>query len=186
LSKDPSIPQIDETDYGLLALVQKDGRAPNTKLAKKLHLSETPCWRRLKRLEDKGIIKGYQANLDRRLLGFGVLAFVQICFAIHTDDSPEKFEEAIQGIPEVLSCHNVTGESDYLLQIVSTDLETYEKLLRRVLRKLPGVTSIKSSFCLREVKASTHLPLTTTGKSGKIENHFNSGEAHHRSEYHSA
>ena len=159
MSKNLSKIKIDETDYGLLALLQKDGRAPNTKLAKKLNLSETPCWRRLKHLEDIGIIKGYQANLDRRLLGFGVLAFVQISFAIHTDDSPEKFEEAIQGIPEVLSCHNVTGESDYLLQIVSADLETYEKLLRNVIRKLPGVTSIKSSFSLREVKASTQLPL---------------------------
>ena len=151
--------KIDEIDYALLALLQKDGRASNVKLAENLNLSETPCWRRLKRLEDSGFIKGYQANLNRRLLGFGVLAFVQICFAIHTDDSPEQFEKAIQEIPEILSCHNVTGEADYLLEIVSEDLETYEKLLRRVIRRLPGVTSIKSSFSLREVKASTNLPL---------------------------
>ena len=168
MRKNISIPKIDETDYDLLALLQKDGRAPNAKLAKNLNLSETPCWRRLKRLEDTGIIKGYQANLDRHLLGFGVLAFVQLCFAIHTDDSLEKFEEAIQGIPEILSCHNVTGEADYLLQIVSEDLETYEKLLREVIRRLPGVTSVKSSFSLREVKASTNLPLV--GNNPSVDN----------------
>ena len=159
MRKNPPLPKIDETDYALLALLQKDGRASNVKLAENLNLSETPCWRRLKRLEDTGFIKGYQANLNRRQLGFGVLAFVQICFAIHTDDLPEQFEQAIQGIPEVLSCHNVSGEADYLLQIVSEDLETYEKLLRGVIRRLSGVTSIKSSFSLREVKASTNLPL---------------------------
>jgi len=150
---------IDETDYALLAVLQEDGRASNVKLAKHLNLSETPCWRRLKRLEDSGFIKGYQANLDRRLLGFGVLAFVQISFAIHTGDSPEQFEQAIQEIPEVLTCHNVSGDAEYMLQIVSKDLETYEKLLREVIRRLPGVTSIRSSFSLREVKASTNLPL---------------------------
>lgn len=159
MRKNLSITNIDETDYALLALLQKDGRASNVKLAKNLNLSEAPCWRRLKRFEDTGIIKGYQANLNRHLLGYGVLAFVQICFAIHTDDAPEKFEEAIKGIPEILSCHNITGEADYLLQIVSEDLETYEKLMRGVLRRLPGVTSIKSSFSLREVKDTTHLPL---------------------------
>lgn len=158
---------IDETDYALLDLLQKDGRASNVKLAENLNLSETPCWRRLKRLEDVGFIKGYQANLNRRLLGFGVFAFVQIRFAIHTDDSPEHFEQAIQGIPEILSCHNVTGEADYLLEIVSEDLETYEKLLSKVIRKLPGVTSIKSSFSLREVKASAILPLVGVDSSGE-------------------
>ncbi len=151
--------KLDETDYTLLSLMQKDGRASNVKLAQILNLSETPCWRRLKRLEETGCIIGYQANLNRRILGFGVLAFVHICFAIHTDDSPDLFEEAIQAIPEVLCCHNVTGEADYFLQVVAQDLEAYEQLLSQKLRKLPGVTSIKSSFSLREVKYSTNLPL---------------------------
>ena len=168
MSKKLPLVTIDETDYALLALLQEDGRASNVKIAKHLNLSETPCWRRLKRLEDSGFIKGYQANLDRRLLGFGVLAFVQISFAIHTDDSPEQFEHAIQEIPEILSCHNVSGDAEYLIQIVSKDLETYEKLLREVIRKLPGVTAIKSSFSLREVKASTNLPLVAGNPSVDI------------------
>jgi len=151
--------KLDETDYALLSLIQKDGRASNVKLAQILNLSETPCWRRLKRLEETGCIKGYQASLNHRLLGFGVLAFVHVTFAIHTDDSPELFEEAIQSIPEVLSCHHVTGEADYFLQIVAEDLDAYGRLLSKELRKLPGVTSIKSSFSLRELKNSTDLPL---------------------------
>ena len=96
MSKKSPLATIDDTDHALLALLQKDGRASNVKLAKQLNLSETPCWRRLKRLEDQGFMKGYHANLDRRLLGFGVLAFVQVSFAIHTGDSPEQFEQAIQ------------------------------------------------------------------------------------------
>ncbi len=151
--------KLDETDLALLNLLQKDGRLSNVKLAEKLNLSETPCWRRLKRLEESGYIRGYQAKLNRQLLGFGVLAFVQICFSIHTDDSPAQFENAILEIPEVLSCHNVSGEADYLLHIVSESLESYEKLLSGVIRRLPGVTSIKSSFSLRAVKDTTDLPI---------------------------
>ena len=151
--------ELDDTDLSLLSLVQEDGRISNTKVAEKLSLSETPCWRRRKRLEKKGFINDYQANLNRNRLGFGVLALVQISFANHTDDAPLKFEEAVQKIPEILSCHNVTGESDYFLQIVSHDLASYELFLRTVMRKLPGVTSIRSSLSLREVKSSTRLPL---------------------------
>jgi len=150
---------LDTTDYALLALVQKDGRISNVKVAEALSLSETPCWRRLKRLEDKGYIDSYQANLNRHRLGFGVLALVQICFANHTDDAPSQFEKSVRSIPEILSCHNVTGEADYFLQIVAKDLVAYERFLRKVLRKLPGVTSIQSSLSLREVKHSTRLPL---------------------------
>jgi len=151
--------KLDQTDCAMLALLQKDGRASNVKLANKLNLSETPCWRRLKRLEEVGYIQGYQANLNRHLLGLAVLAFVQISFSNHTDKSLIEFEKAIQKIPEVLSCHNISGESDYLLLVVSESLEAYEKLSRNVIRRLPGVTSMKTSFSLKEIKASTRLPI---------------------------
>ena len=145
-----------------MALVQDDGRISNVKVAETLALSETPCWRRLKRLEESGYIDGYQANLNRHRLGLGVLALVQICFANHTDDAPSQFEEAVQNIPEVLSCHNVTGEADYFLQIIARDLVEYELFLRKVLRRLPGVTSIQSSISLREVKNTTRFPVNGT------------------------
>jgi Transcriptional regulators len=159
MSKDKPTADFDATDRALLELVQRDGRMSNAKLAEALSLSETPCWRRLKRLEAEGVIEGYQANVNRRSLGYGVLALVELCFASHTGDAPELFEQAVQHIPEVLSCHNVTGEADYILQVVAADLEAYGVFVSDVLRKLPGVTSIRSSLSLREVKASTRLPL---------------------------
>lgn len=155
--------KIDETDCAILNLLQEDGRASNVKLADTLNLSETPCWRRLKRLEETGYIQAYQANLNRELLGFGVLAFVEISFSTHTEQTLVKFEQAVQEIPEVLFCHNISGESDYLLQVVTENLESYEKLSRNVIRRLPGVTSVKTSFCLKEIKASTKLPVSTNG-----------------------
>jgi DNA-binding Lrp family transcriptional regulator len=148
-----------QTDLALLDLLQKDGRASNVTLARKLNLSESPCWRRQKRLEENGFIKGYHAHLDRKCLGFGVFAFVQISFSIHRDDALVDFEQAIQDIPEVLCCHNISGESDYLLQVVSESLESFEKLSRTVIRRLPGVTSVKTSFSLKEIKNSTQLPI---------------------------
>ncbi len=153
---------LDKTDYSLLAYLQNNGRASNVELADHLNLSETPSWRRLKRLETDGIIKGYQANLDRRKLGFDILAFVQIMFSVHTDDTSDKFEQSIKEVPEILSCYNITGEADYMLVIVSENLATYEKLLRLTIRRLPGVTSIKSILSMREVKNTTSLPLSNS------------------------
>lgn len=156
----PTDTHLDQTDGTMLDLLQKDGRASNVTLAARLNLSESPCWRRQKRLEENGFIKGYHAHLDRRRLGFGVVAFVQISFSIHRDDSVIDFEQAVQDIPEVLFCHNISGESDYLLQIVTRSLESYEKLSRNVIRRLPGVTSVKTSFSLKEIKHSTQLPIS--------------------------
>ncbi len=150
---------LDKTDYSLLTYLQNNGRASNVQLADHLNLSETPSWRRLKRLEGDGIIKGYQANLDRSKLGFDILAFVQIMFSVHTDDTPEKFEQTVKEVPEILSCYNITGEADYMLVIISENLAKYEKLLRLTIRRLPGVSSIKSSLSLREIKNTTSLPL---------------------------
>lgn len=161
MEKETSFEWVDNVDFALLDLLQKDGRATNVKLANHLNLSETPCWRRLKRLEDAGIIEGYRAKLNRRKLGFDIHAFVQVFSGSHTDDSLERFEQAIREIPEVISCHNLTGDTDYLMQIVTKDLDSYERLLRKVIRRLPGVTSVKTSVCLREIKGSEDLPLTT-------------------------
>ena len=155
---------LDATDRALLALLQADGRMSNAKLAEALSLSETPCWRRLRRLEAEGFIEGYQANVSRRKLGFGVLALVQVGFANHADDAPERFEAAVREIPEILSCHNVTGGADYVLEVIARDLPAYGQFVAEVLRRLPGVTSLRSSLSLREVKATTRLPLERGGK----------------------
>lgn len=150
---------LDETDRTILRLLQEDGTLSNAKLAERLSLSVTPCWRRIRRLEEEGFIDGYQANLNRRKLGFGVLAFVQLSFDIHTDDSANRFEKAVLTYQEVLSCHKITGKADYLLQVVSGDLDSYGEFVEQVLRVMPGVTSIHSSLALREIKSSSRLPV---------------------------
>lgn len=150
---------FDEIDCAMLDLLQNNGRASNVTIARHLNLSETPCWRRMKNLEEQGVIKGYHALLDRNKVGLGVIVFVEISFSTHSDTYLEDFEKAVQNIPEVLSCHNISGESDYLLQIVSESLDAYEELSRNVIRRLPGVNSVKSSFSLKEIKNSIQLPI---------------------------
>jgi DNA-binding Lrp family transcriptional regulator len=150
---------IDAVDIALLGFLQKNGRATNVEIANHLHLSETPTWRRLRRLEESGTIEGYSAQLNRRALGFDILAFVQVSFSVHTNNEPERFEQAIQAIPEILSCYNITGDADYLLVVTTRDLSSYEELLRTTIRSLPGVTSLKTMLSLREVKNTNSLPL---------------------------
>lgn len=150
---------LDQTDRAILRELQADGRLSNAKLSEKLALSETPCWRRLKRLEAEGFIEGYQANLSRKKLGYGVVAFVQVTLGNHAGETPLLFEKLVASMPEILSCHNVTGDCDYMMQIVAEDLDTYGTFVRDQLRKLPGVTSIRSNLSLRDVKSSTALPV---------------------------
>ena len=146
-------------DLALLRLLQHNGTLSNAALAEQLNLSVTPCWRRRKRLEEEGYIASYQANLDRRRLGYQVLAFVQIRFGAHTDEAPDRFESVIRALPEVLCCHKITGESDYLLQVVAPDLDAYADFLEGTLRKQPGITAIQSSLALREIKAGARIPV---------------------------
>lgn len=159
MGKDPLESNLDAVDRAILRHLQKDGRITNAKLAEKLSLSETPCWRRLKRLEAEGYIEGYQANLNRRKLGYGVLAFVQLSVSIHTDEATARFENVVRSCPEVIACHNITGQADFLLQVVAPDLDSYGAFIDRVFRKLPEIRAIHSSVSLREIKASNRLPL---------------------------
>lgn len=150
---------LDKTDLAMLARLQQDGRLANTKLAEELALSEASCWRRQKRLEELGVIEGYQANLNRRKLGIGVMAFVQIVCTQHSEEVTAHFERIIRASPNVVDCHNTTGEADFLLKVVAKDLDDYSRFVDRVLRQLPGVLSIRSNISLREMKVSNRLPV---------------------------
>ena len=150
---------LDKTDRAILAALQRDGRMPIARLADTVGLSETPCARRLKRLESDGYIERYRAHLSRKALGFGVVAFVLVRFAVHDRDVANRFEREILAIERILSCHNVSGTADYLLQVVARDLDDYGTFLRESLRNLPGVTSIESALSLREVKREAEMPL---------------------------
>ena len=150
---------LDDTDRAILRLLQQDGTLSTPQLAEQVALSVTPCWRRVKRLEEQGFISGYQARLNRRKLGLDILAFVQLTFGVVTDKSIQRFEETVLQRPEVLSCHKVTGQADYLLQVVAPSLDAYSDFVETVLRGTPGISLIHSSLALREIKASSQLPV---------------------------
>ncbi|MGE4298992.1 MAG: Lrp/AsnC family transcriptional regulator [Desulfovibrionaceae bacterium] len=151
---------LDEKDMGILRALQQDGRTPNAKLAEQVALSEAACWRRLKRLQDGGVIEGYEAVLNRRALGFGVLSFVQLSCNQHSEEVTRELERIVLDNPNVLSCHNTTGDDDFLLQVVAKDLDDYSRFVENVLRKIPGATNIRSNISLRELKASRRLPIS--------------------------
>lgn len=151
--------KLDRTDLKILDALQKNGRLTNAELAEKVGLSLSPCWRRLKRLEDTGIIAGYQAIINRKALGLGVTAFVRMDIERHTPAQERRFEEAIADLPEIVSCHVISGEGAFLLTVVCESLEAYSKFALDTLMALPNVKDTQTSFSLKEVKASTALPI---------------------------
>ncbi|WP_233867865.1 Lrp/AsnC family transcriptional regulator [Paraburkholderia adhaesiva] len=150
---------LDKLDRAILGALQTDGRISNARLAETVGLSETPCARRLKRLEQDGVIERYRAVLSRRALGYGVVAFAYVRFAVHDRALADRFDREVRAIERIVSCHNVSGSADYILQIVARDLDDYGTFVLDKLRSLPGVTSVESSLSLREVKADGGLPL---------------------------
>ena len=155
--------QIDEVDAEILDSLQRNGRLSNAKLAKQVSLTEPSCWRRVRRLEAEGVIEGYRAVLNRRSLGLGLLAFVQLGFGQHDPEATAEMERILSGCPNVLSCHNTTGKADFLLQVVARDLDDYSRFVETVLRKLPGVVSVTSNLSLRELKLTGRLPVSADG-----------------------
>ena len=150
---------LDRIDRRLLEEIQRDARLTTAELAARVSLSASPCWRRLKRLEAAGVIRGYHARLDADRLGWGVTAFVHVLLENHSAELGAQFEHAVQAIPEVIACHNVSGQYDFLLQVVARDLKSFGEFARSAIRTLPGVKEMNSSFSLREVKAGLALPM---------------------------
>jgi Lrp/AsnC family transcriptional regulator, leucine-responsive regulatory protein len=151
---------IDRTDRRILNALQRDGRISNVALAEEVNLSPSPCLRRLKRLEERGMIAGYRAVLDRRRVGLGLTLFVEIKVTGHGGDRAASLEKAFNEMEEVVAAHIVSGPSaDFLLEIVVPDLEAYEQLLLKRLLALPGVADVNTSFSLRTIKSSGPLPL---------------------------
>lgn len=154
--------ELDRTDRRLLAALQDDARLTVAELAERVALSTSPCWRRVRRLEQAGYIEGYHAHLSAAKLGYGITAFVSVVMGSHTQDVARAFEAAVQDIPQVVACHNVSGEYDFLLEVVATDLAAYGEFARNVLQGLPGVRELHSSFSLMSIKARRRLPLAGT------------------------
>lgn len=145
--------KVDAFDRQILDLLREDGRMSNIELAAKVHLSPTPVLRRVRRLEEAGVITGYTALVDETVLGFGISVFVSVKLDRQVDEALAKFEAAIADFPEVVDCWLMTGNRDYLMRIATDSLKGFEAFLVGRLTKVPGVSSIESSIPLRRVKA---------------------------------
>ena len=150
---------MDETDRKILRVLQKHPEMSVVELAETVGLSQTPCWRRLKKLEEGGIIQRRNIVLDQNALGLSVNIFAHVRLKQHDEETLEALEQAARDLPEILECFSMSGESDYLFRIVAASIEEYERFLKKVLLHLPGVAAVNSSFALKSVKITTDLPI---------------------------
>ena len=150
---------LDRYDIAILRALQQDARLSNAELATRIGLSAAPTWRRVRWLEEQGFITGYRAGPDRRKIGLGVLAFVRIDADRNTAAATRELEDAIRRIPEVISCHYISGSGTFELQVMATDLDAFSRFALDVLMGLPHVKDLHTSFSLGEVKSGGALPL---------------------------
>jgi Lrp/AsnC family leucine-responsive transcriptional regulator len=143
----------------ILEALQEDARMTLQQLSERVGLSPTPCWKRVKDLESRGIITGYTVRVDRKQIGLNLMVMAEINLAQHTQKVVAAFEAAVAATPQIVRCYSTTGQADYVLTIMAADIEQYERLLIGQLFKLPGVAHVRSSIVLREIKADGHLPL---------------------------
>jgi Lrp/AsnC family leucine-responsive transcriptional regulator len=145
-------PNIDETDRRILRALRRDGRLSNTKLAEQVGLSTTPCWNRVRALEENGVIESYTAVLNQQALGLPDTVIIEVTLDRHDDEIFEKFGQALAALPEVIEAYLLTGEYDYLIKVAVAGTAGYEEFLRRKLYKLPGLRHSRSTFVLRCLK----------------------------------
>ncbi|RTE64925.1 Lrp/AsnC family transcriptional regulator [Amphritea opalescens] len=151
---------LDSFDLAILTSLQKDGRLSNRELAEKIGLSAAPCWRRLKRLEDEGYIENYIAALSAKKVNLNVVAFAQISLDNHHPETLESFLSMVKDCPEIQECHSVSGACDYLLKIITRDMESYEALLSNRLLPTEGIRSTSTMFSMKQPKITHELPLS--------------------------
>ena len=151
--------QLDERDRAILRLLQENSRISSAELARQVNLSAPGLQKRLRKLEEKGTIDRYVTLVNREALGLDLLCFAQVTLAHHYPECISTFCDRVQSLTEVLECHHLTGEFDYLLKFVVVNHQYLEKLLREKISPIPGVDKIRTSIVLNEVKASTSLPL---------------------------
>lgn len=152
--------RLDAIDRRLLAILQENGRLTATELAERVGLTTSPCLRRLRLLEQAGVIRGYSALLDQEKVGLPINVFVSIKLERQSEAGLRRFEDAVRDCPEVLDCHLMTGPRDYLLRVVAKDLTDYERFVKETLTRIDGIGNIESSFALAQVKHSNVLPVT--------------------------
>jgi Lrp/AsnC family transcriptional regulator, leucine-responsive regulatory protein len=151
--------ELDRTDLKMLATLQSEGRVTNTELAERVNLSPSACLRRLQRLESEGVISGYAAQISPEAVGLGLQAFVRVQLARHEGAAIDRFVERLASWDEVVACHALTGDMDYLMHVYVADLAHFSRFLLDQLLNDAGVADVNSSFVLRTVKRSPSLPL---------------------------
>jgi DNA-binding Lrp family transcriptional regulator len=154
---------LDRYDLAILGALQRDARLSNAELASRIGLSAAPTWRRVKWLEEQGYITGYRAEINRRKIGLGVLAFVRVDADRNNAEATQALEAAIRAMPEVVACHYISGAGTFELHVVATDLDAYSRWAMETLFRQPNVKDMHTSFSLGEVKAGAALPLAHLG-----------------------
>jgi len=152
---------LDRQDLLLLSELQRDSRQTVQQLAAAAGLSNTPCWKRVKEMEAAGVIRGYTALVDREKVGLSLCVLAEINLTRHNEDDVRRFEREVAACPQIVSCYATTGQADYMIKVLVGDIKAYESFLHETLFKLPGVTHVRSSVVLKEIKSDTRLPFDT-------------------------
>lgn len=150
--------KLDEKDRQIIRALQRDGRMTNHALAEEVHLSPSPCLRRLRILEEAGVVRGYSAKVDAKKYGLSLLAFISVRLAHHSKDAVTNFESRIKYMDEVMGCYLLTGDQDYLLQVLVKDLDGYDEFVREKLHAIGGIASMDTSICYSVVKDTAVFP----------------------------
>ncbi|MGO2137298.1 Lrp/AsnC family transcriptional regulator [Marinobacter sp.] len=151
--------ELDKLDQRILAILQQEGRISNQQLAEQVGLSPAACWRRVRTLEETGIIKGYSAHLAPEMVGQGLCVLVNLSLQRHTIDSTAEIEQKVSSYPEVLQCFAVTGNADFVLRVVVPDMVSYDRFLNEKIFTLQGIAQVHSNFALREIKNTQTIPV---------------------------
>jgi Lrp/AsnC family transcriptional regulator, leucine-responsive regulatory protein len=150
---------LDAYSQKILLELQRDARQTVAQLSAAVGLSPTPCWKRVKEMEAAGVIRGYTALVDREKVGLQLTVMVEVNLTHHGEEQVQRFEQAVAASPYIVRCQSTTGQADYLMTVLSPDIKHYERLLHGTIFKLPGVTHVRSSIVLKEVKSEIALPI---------------------------
>lgn len=151
--------QVDDIDRQILNILQSESRLTNIELSERVGLSPTPCLRRVRRLEESGLIRGYRADVDRRQLGYPIMAFIQVRLNQQVESALEMVEAAVRERPEIINCFLVTGDSDYMLQVVAKSLDDYADFMRNHLTQIAAIQNIQTSFVLDNIVRNRPIPV---------------------------
>jgi Lrp/AsnC family transcriptional regulator, leucine-responsive regulatory protein len=151
--------RLDRQDVVLLNELQRDSHQTVQQLAERVGLSSTPCWKRIKEMEGNGIIRGYTALIDREKVGLALCVIAEVNLTRHNEDVVTQFEKKVAECPEIVGCYSTTGQADYVMKVLAPDIKNYERFLHETVFRLPGVTHVRSSVVLKEIKAETRLPI---------------------------